>query len=67
LLPYSAAQSCAELTLNLEASAQWSGTETVSHTRLISRVEFNAGVGRTRTKKPVQSASINFTVRPQWA
>jgi recombination protein RecA len=67
LLPYSAAQSCAELTLNLGASAQWSGTETVSHTRLISRVEFNAEVRRTRTKKPVQSASINFTVRPQWA
>jgi recombination protein RecA len=67
LLPYSAAQSCAALTLNLAASAQWSGTEMVSHTRLISRVEFNIEVGRTRTKKPVQSASIHFTVRPQWA
>jgi recombination protein RecA len=67
LLPYSAAQSCAALTLNLAASAQWSGTETVSHTRLISRVEFNVEVGRTRTKKPIQSASIHFTVRPQWA
>ncbi|MFL6387813.1 MAG: hypothetical protein ACJ71U_10015 [Terriglobales bacterium] len=67
LLPYSAAQSCAALTLNLAASAQWSGTETVSHTRLISRVEFNVEVGRTRTKKPVQSASIYFTVRPQWS
>jgi recombination protein RecA len=67
LLPYSAAQSCAALTLNLAASAQWSGTEMVSHTRLISRVEFNVEVGRTRVKKPVQSASIHFTVRPQWA
>ena len=67
LLPYSAAQSCAALTLNLDASAQWSGTEAVSHTRLISNVEFNVEVGRTRTKKPVQSARNNFTVRPQWA
>jgi recombination protein RecA len=67
LLPYSAAQSCAALTLNLGASAQWSGTETVSHTRLISRVEFNVEVGRTRTKKPIQSASIHFIVRPLWA
>jgi recombination protein RecA len=67
LLPYSAAQSCAALTLNLGASAQWSGTDAVSHTRLISTVEFNVEVGRTRTKKPVQNARNNFTVRPQWA
>lgn len=67
LLPYSAAQSCAALTLNLGASAQWSGTDAISHTRLISNVEFNVEVGRTRTKKPVQSARKNFTVRPQWA
>jgi hypothetical protein len=30
-------------------------------------VEFKVEIGRTRTKKPVQSASNNFTVRPQWA
>jgi hypothetical protein len=67
LLPYSAAQSCAALTLNLSASSQWSGTDAVSHARLISNVEFNVEIGRTRTKKSVQSASNNFTVRPQWA
>src|SRR5438270_13303456 len=67
LLPYSAAQSCAALTLNLGASAQWIGTDAVSHSRLISTVKFNVEVGRTRAKKPVQSASLNFTVRPQWA
>ena len=67
LLPYSAAQSCAALTLNLGASAQWSGRDAVSHTRLISSVEFKVELGRTRAKKPVQSASTNFTVRPQWA
>jgi recombination protein RecA len=66
-LPYSAAQSCAALTLNLGASSKWSGTDAVSHTRLISTVEFNVEVGRTRTKKPVQSAIDNITVRPQWA
>ncbi|HEV7676530.1 MAG TPA: hypothetical protein VGQ12_18520 [Candidatus Angelobacter sp.] len=67
LLPYPAAQSCAALTLNLAGSARWSGTDAASHTRLISNVEFNVEIGRTRTKKPVQSASNNFTVRPQWA
>lgn len=67
LLPYSAAQSCAALTLNLGASAQWSGTDAVSHTRLISNVEFKVELGRTRAQNPVHSASDNFTVRPQWA
>jgi hypothetical protein len=36
LLTHSAAQSCAGQTLNMGASAEWSGTEAVSHTRLIS-------------------------------
>src|SRR5438270_11378920 len=54
LLPYSAAQSCAALTLNLAASAHWSGTETVSHTRLISRVEFNVEVGPNPQRSPVR-------------
>jgi len=67
LLPYSAAQSCAALTLNLGASVQWTGTGAASHTQLIASVQFNLEVGRTRTKKPVQSARNNFTVRPQWA
>lgn len=67
MLPYSAAQSCAALTVIMDGSAEWSGTETVSHTELISDVEFSIEVGRTRTKKPVQSARNNFTVRPQWA
>jgi recombination protein RecA len=67
MLPYSAAQSCAALTLNMGASVEWSGTGAASHTQLISGVNFNVEVGRTRTKKPVQSARNNFTVRPQWA
>lgn len=67
MLPYSAAQSCSALTLIMDGSAEWSGTETVSHTQLISGVDFNIEVGHTSTKKPVQSARNNFTVRPQWA
>ena len=68
LLTHSAAQSCAALTLNMDASSQWSGNEkTVSHTRLISSVQFDLEIGRTRTKKPVQNATTSFTARPQWA
>lgn len=67
LLTHSAAQSCAALTLNMGASTQWSGSNKASHTRLISNVQFNLEIGRTRTKKPVQNATTRFTVRPQWA
>jgi recombination protein RecA len=67
MLPYSAAQSCAALTLNMGASVEWTGTGTASHTQVMAGVNFNAEIGRTRTKKPVQSARNNFTVRPQWA
>jgi hypothetical protein len=66
-LPYSAAQSCSALTLIMDGAAEWSGSRAASHTQLISGVNFNIHIGRTRTKKPVQSARNNFTVRPQWA
>lgn len=64
LLTYSAAQSCAGLTLNMSASAEWSGSKGVSHTRLISNVKFDLEVGRTR--KPVQGVRAHLSVRPQW-
>jgi hypothetical protein len=67
LLPYPAAQSCAALTVNMGASVEWAGIGAASHTQLVANVQFNVEVGRTRTKKPVQSARNNFTVRPQWA
>jgi hypothetical protein len=67
LLTHSAAQSCAALTLNMGASSQWSGSDSVSHTQLISSVQFDFEIGRTRTKKPVQNATTSFTARPQWA
>ena len=38
ILPYSAAQSCAALTLNMSASVEWTGTGTDTHTQLISGV-----------------------------
>src|SRR5437899_2625606 len=47
MLTHSAAQSCAALTLNMDASAQWLGSEEVSHTRLISSVQFDLEIGRT--------------------
>lgn len=67
-LTHSAAQSCAALTLHFDtATAAWSGAETVSHSRLVSRMKFNVEIGRTRTKKPVQGERSYFTARPQWA
>jgi hypothetical protein len=67
LLTHSAAQSCAALTLKMGASTQWSGSNKASHTRLISNVQFNLDIGRTRTKKPIQSVPTGFIVSPQWA
>jgi recombination protein RecA len=61
LLPYPAAQNCAALTLNVSASAQWSGTGTLPHNQLLSKVEFNIEVVRTRTRKPVQGMRNNAT------
>jgi recombination protein RecA len=65
LLPYPAAQNCAALTLNVSASAQWSGTGTLPHNQLLSKVEFNVEVVRTRTRKPVQGMRNNSTVTSQ--
>jgi recombination protein RecA len=68
LLTHSAAQSCAALTLHVgHAIPQWSGQPTTSHGQIFSDVQFNLEIGRTRTKKPAQSARTNFTVRSQWA
>ena len=65
LLPYPAAQNCAALTLNVSASAQWSGTGTLPHNQLLSKVEFNVEVVRTRTRKPIQGMRNNSTVTSQ--
>lgn len=65
LLPCPAAQNCAALTLNVSASAKWSGTGTLSHNQLLSKVEFKVEVGRTRIKKPVENIRNNSTATSQ--
>jgi len=68
LLTHSAAQSCAALTLHLgHATAHWVGTEAVFHSRQVSAIEFEFEIGRTRTRKPVQSAISHFSARSQRA
>ena len=68
MLPYSAAQSCAALTLHLgESQSHWQGSAKVTHSRQISQIEFAFEIGRTRTKKPVQNVTSNFSARSRWA
>ena len=68
LLSHSAAQSCAALTLHINnARPEWTGQPMPTHGRILTNVRFDLEIGRTRTKKPVQSARTNFTARPQWA
>jgi recombination protein RecA len=68
LLSHSAAQSCAALTLHIGGTTpEWTGQPMPSHGKILTDVSFDLEIGRTRTKKPVQSARTNFTVRPQWA
>ncbi|MBZ5491724.1 MAG: DNA recombination/repair protein RecA [Acidobacteriia bacterium] len=61
LLPCPAAQNCAALTLNVSASAQWSGPGTLPHNRLLAKVECKVEVVRTRTRKAVQGTRNNST------
>jgi recA bacterial DNA recombination protein len=68
LLSHPAAQSCAALTLHLSSKeASWQGTERVSHARFLSGIEFGIEIGRSRMRKPVQSAPGNFTANSIWA
>ena len=68
LLSHSAAQSCAALTLQVgQASPEFIGPTDSSHGQIITNVQFNVEVARTRTKKPVQGARTKFSARAQWA
>ncbi len=69
LLPCPAAQSCAGLTLRLEcAEPGWSGGEKVSHAQLLTQLRCQVEIGRSRTRKPVQSVGRpRFAARPKWA
>lgn len=69
LMPYPAAQSCAGLTLHLAcAEAGWSGTEKVSHAQFLTELLCQVEIGRSRLRKPVQSANnAQFNAIPSWA
>jgi recombination protein RecA len=74
LLSYPVAQSCAGLTLRLAcAEPGWSSTEKpgegkISHAQLLTRLQCEVEIGRSRIRKPVQSvARPGFAVIPQWA
>jgi len=74
LLSCPAAQSCAGLTLRLSgAEPDWSSTEEVngrkpSHAQFLSRLRCEVEIGRSRIRKPVQSAAgSKFAARPKWA
>jgi recombination protein RecA len=67
LTPLAVAQSCAALTLHLGCKEpRWSGEGSVSHGRLLSTLEFDLEIGRTRARKPVQSVRPGFSAIPQW-
>jgi recombination protein RecA len=72
LTPCPAAQSCAGLTLHLScAEASWSeqkGAAKVSHAQFLTDLRCQVQIGRSRLRKPAQSASsARFAVIPQWA
>ena len=68
LMAYPAALSCAALTLNIrQCLPHWSGTANISHAQILSDIQFDFEIGRSRTRKPVQNANARFTARPRWA
>jgi recombination protein RecA len=69
LMTYPAAQSCAGLTLHLAcAGPGWTGNSKTSHAQFLSQLRCEVEIGRSRLRKPVQSASRSrFTATPRWA
>lgn len=68
VMTHPAAQSCAALTVHVgQGEPRWSGTSASSHGKIFSDLKFNIEIGHSRTRKPVQNASANFTARPRWA
>lgn len=56
LLPYSAAQSCAALTLHLsDAAVHWEGSEAVPHSRQISNIELNLRLVAPERRSPYKA------------
>ena len=69
LMPCPAAQSCAGLTLRLAcAEPCWTGQGKISHAQLLAQLRCEVEVGRSRMRKPVQSAvRPKFAATPVWA
>jgi recombination protein RecA len=67
LLSYPAAQSCSALTLHLKVrETRWQGSEKLSHAHFLSGLECEFEIGRSRMRKPVQSAPQRFTATSVW-
>ncbi len=68
LMTYPAAQSCAGLTLHLAgAEPGWASTGKLAHARFLSELQCQVEVGRSRLRKPVQSAARpRFAAAPVW-
>jgi hypothetical protein len=67
-LAHAAAQSCAALTMHIgKAIPHWAGQPGTLHGQILSNVQFNVEVARTRTKKPAQGVRNQFSARAQWA
>jgi recombination protein RecA len=69
LMTYPAAQSCAGLTLHLAcAGPGWRGNSKTSHAQFLSQLQCEVEIGRSRLRKPVQSAfPPKFLATPRWA
>lgn len=71
LTSFPAAQSCAGLTLHLSCAApRWSSLknlEKISHAEFLAEMRCEVEIGRSRLRKPMQSANTRFTATPQWA
>ncbi len=68
LMTYPAAQSCGGLTLHLAgAEPGWASTGKLAHARFLSKLQCQVEVGRSRLRKPVQSAARpRFAAAPVW-
>ena len=68
LLSHPAAQSCSALTLHLSGRhGCWQGFPQVSHAHFLYGIEYGIEIGRSRMRKPVQSAPEDFIASAMWA
>lgn len=71
LATYPAAQSCAGVTLHMKSAAPfWSGTVCASaqpHVCTLAELSCEVEIGRSRLRKPVESARPKFAAAPIWA